>query len=120
MAMKSRVPDASMLPAALLLLFLVAVASVGAKLPLLEHAPKGDGSLAVLAVGDWGRRGRFNQTLVADQMGIIGEKMDIDFVISVGDNFYNHGLTGVHDKAFEESFTNIGGASILMLGIPQN
>jgi tartrate-resistant acid phosphatase type 5 len=41
------------------------------------------------------------------QMGIIGEKMDIDFVISVGDNFYKNGLTGVDDKTFEESFTNI-------------
>ncbi|XP_062183014.1 LOW QUALITY PROTEIN: purple acid phosphatase 17-like [Phragmites australis] len=40
-------------------------------------------------------------------MGIIGEKMDIDFVVNVGDNFYKNGLTGVHDKAFEESFTNI-------------
>ena len=41
------------------------------------------------------------------QMGIIGEKMDIDFIVSVGDNFYKNGLTGVDDKAFEESFTNI-------------
>jgi len=41
------------------------------------------------------------------QMGIIGEKMDFDFVVSVGDNFYKNGLTGVDDKAFEESFTNI-------------
>ncbi|XP_039824058.1 purple acid phosphatase 4-like [Panicum virgatum] len=40
-------------------------------------------------------------------MGIIGEKMDIDFIVSVGDNFYKNGLTGVDDKAFEESFTNI-------------
>ncbi|KAG2562575.1 hypothetical protein PVAP13_8KG272500 [Panicum virgatum] len=40
-------------------------------------------------------------------MGIIGEKMDFDFVVSVGDNFYKNGLTGVDDKAFEESFTNI-------------
>lgn len=41
------------------------------------------------------------------QMGIIGEKRDIDFVVNVGDNFYTNGLTGVDDKAFEESFTNI-------------
>jgi tartrate-resistant acid phosphatase type 5 len=40
-------------------------------------------------------------------MGIIGEKMDIDFVVNVDDNFYSNGLTGVDDKAFEESFTNI-------------
>jgi tartrate-resistant acid phosphatase type 5 len=41
------------------------------------------------------------------QMGIVGEKMDIDFVISTGDNFYKNGLTGVDDKAFEESFSDI-------------
>lgn len=40
-------------------------------------------------------------------MGMIGEELDIDFVISTGDNFYEDGLTGVDDKAFEESFSNI-------------
>ena len=41
------------------------------------------------------------------QMGIIGDKLDIDFVISTGDNFYDDGLTGVDDPAFDESFSNI-------------
>lgn len=68
---------------------------------------KDDGSLSLLVIGDWGRKGEYNQSLVAAQMGKIGEKLDIDFVISTGDNFYNSGLTGVDDKAFEESFTNI-------------
>jgi len=40
-------------------------------------------------------------------MGKKGEELDIDFVISTGDNFYEDGLTGVDDKAFEQSFTNI-------------
>ena len=40
-------------------------------------------------------------------MGRIGEELDIDFVISVGDNFYDAGLIDVNDKSFEESFTNI-------------
>ena len=40
-------------------------------------------------------------------MGRIGEDLDIDFVVSTGDNFYEDGLTGVDDKAFEESFTDI-------------
>lgn len=40
-------------------------------------------------------------------MGKIGEGLDIDFVISTGDNFYDNGLEGVHDPAFRESFTNI-------------
>lgn len=40
-------------------------------------------------------------------MGIIGEKLNIDFVVSTGDNFYDDGLTGVDDPAFEESFINV-------------
>lgn len=40
-------------------------------------------------------------------MGRIGEELGIDFVISVGDNFYDAGLIDVYDKSFEESFTNI-------------
>ncbi|TVU24745.1 hypothetical protein EJB05_27199, partial [Eragrostis curvula] len=93
--------------AAQVALLLLSVVGVAAEMPWLEHSPKADGSLTVLAVGDWGRRGQYNQSLVADQMGIIGEKLNIDFVINVGDNFYKNGLTGVDDKAFEESFTNI-------------
>lgn len=40
-------------------------------------------------------------------MGVIGEELDIDFVISTGDNFYEDGLTGIDDPNFYESFTNI-------------
>lgn len=40
-------------------------------------------------------------------MGIVGDKLAIDFVISTGDNFYSNGLTGVDDTAFEESFSQI-------------
>ncbi|XP_020548049.1 purple acid phosphatase 3-like [Sesamum indicum] len=41
------------------------------------------------------------------QMGEVGAKLGIDFVVSTGDNFYNDGLTGVRDPAFAQSFTNI-------------
>lgn len=40
-------------------------------------------------------------------MGVIGAKLDIDFVISTGDNFYEDGLTGEDDPAFSKSFTDI-------------
>uniref|UniRef100_A0ACD5UHC0 Uncharacterized protein n=1 Tax=Avena sativa TaxID=4498 RepID=A0ACD5UHC0_AVESA len=96
--------------ALVMLLLIVAVATaaaVPAELPRLEQSPKADGSLTILAVGDWGRHGEFNQSRVATQMGIVGEKMDVDFIISTGDNFYSDGLTGVDDKAFEDSFTGI-------------
>ncbi|GMJ13353.1 hypothetical protein like AT1G25230 [Hibiscus trionum] len=78
-----------------------------AELPRFEHAAKPDGSLGFLVVGDWGRKGLYNQSHVALQMGIIGEKLDVDFVISTGDNFYDDGLTGVTDPAFHQSFSDI-------------
>jgi hypothetical protein len=40
-------------------------------------------------------------------MGKVGEELDIDFVVSTGDNFYENGLTGTDDQAFEQSFTDI-------------
>ncbi|KAF8683480.1 hypothetical protein HU200_044387 [Digitaria exilis] len=97
--------------AAALALLAVAALCCGpaaAALPRLEHyTAKNDGSLSLLVVGDWGRQGTHNQSRVAEQMGRIGEKLDIDFVISTGDNFYDNGLKGVNDRAFEESFTAI-------------
>ncbi|KAF8650807.1 hypothetical protein HU200_063712 [Digitaria exilis] len=78
-----------------------------AELTVVEHPPKTEGSLNVLAVGDWGRRGQFNQTLVAEQMGLVGEKLGIDFVISTGDNIYDDGIANTSDPLFKECFTNI-------------
>lgn len=81
--------------------------SAFAELQLFKHRIKPDGSLNFLVVGDWGRKGSHNQSRVAFQMGRIGEKLDADFIISTGDNFYDDGLTGVDDPAFDESFTQI-------------
>lgn len=78
-----------------------------AEVQRFEHSTKDDGSLSFLVVGDWGRKGFFNQSRVAFQMGKIGRRLNIDFVISTGDNFYDDGLKGLDDPAFEESFTNI-------------
>ncbi|PON60843.1 Calcineurin-like phosphoesterase domain, apaH type [Parasponia andersonii] len=36
-------------------------------------------------------------------MGIVGEKLDIDFVISTGDNFYDDGLTEFLDFFFVDT-----------------
>jgi len=40
-------------------------------------------------------------------MGRIGEELDIDFVISTGDNFYENGLIGIDDPSFGELFYGI-------------
>ncbi|KAL1554022.1 Purple acid phosphatase 3 [Salvia divinorum] len=82
-------------------------AQISAKFPKFEQPTKGDGTLKFLVIGDWGRKGEYNQSQVALQMGRIGEELDIDFVVSTGDNFYDNGLYGETDPAFVESFTNI-------------
>ncbi|KAK3200372.1 hypothetical protein Dsin_023787 [Dipteronia sinensis] len=78
-----------------------------AHLQRFEHPAKADGTLSFLVVGDWGRNGSFNQSQVALQMGRIGEKLDIDLVVSTGDNFYDNGLKGINDPTFEKSFTKV-------------
>nr|AAF60315.1 putative purple acid phosphatase precursor [Ipomoea batatas] len=87
--------------------FGVCLASAIVELPTFHHPTKGDGSLSFLVIGDWGRKGDYNQSQVAFQMGEIGDQLAIDFVVSTGDNFYDNGLTGEHDDAFTESFTDV-------------
>ncbi|KAI5075158.1 hypothetical protein GOP47_0009234 [Adiantum capillus-veneris] len=113
--------------AALICLFsfgLIAVAAYGLKTALQSRASQSilqnrassslsEYSLNFLVVGDWGRHGLYNQSLVATQMGKVGDELGIQFVISVGDNFYDRGLTGVNDSAFSESFSDIYTASSL-------
>ncbi|KAK4743039.1 hypothetical protein SAY87_001040 [Trapa incisa] len=77
------------------------------ELERLEHPIAADGSLSFLVVGDWGRRGSYNQSAVALKMGVMGEKLNVDFIISTGDNFYDDGLTSLEDPAFNESFSRI-------------
>ncbi|KAK9107531.1 hypothetical protein Syun_023542 [Stephania yunnanensis] len=90
-----------------LLMYNEQVPTTFAKFQTIQHPPKADGSLSLLVLGDWGRRGAYNQSQVAFQMGKIGKKLDVDFVISTGDNFYENGLKGVNDTGFSESFASI-------------
>ncbi|KAK1439347.1 hypothetical protein QVD17_05163 [Tagetes erecta] len=92
-----------------LLLYVLAtvVMVVVADLQRFKHPVKADGSVRFLAIGDWGRRGLYNQSNVAYQMGKVGEQMDVDFIISAGDNFYDSGLVDEDDPAFFDSFTNV-------------
>ncbi|KAL2347828.1 hypothetical protein Fmac_001828 [Flemingia macrophylla] len=91
--------------AAILCIYIVL--PISAELQRFQHHQKHDGSLIFLVVGDWGRKGQYNQSLIAAQMGKMGDKLDIDFVVSTGDNFYNSGIKDVNDPLFRLSFSNI-------------
>lgn len=45
-------------------------APAAAELVRLEHPAKNDGSLSLLVVGDWGRKGAYNQSRVAEQVTV--------------------------------------------------
>jgi predicted phosphodiesterase len=60
-----------------------------------------------IVVGDWGHRGHYKQQNVANQMSVISQKMNADFFISTGDNFYPTGVTSINDQAWTESYENV-------------
>lgn len=81
---------------------------ITAALPLSRAwADAGGASLNFLAVGDWGRHGHEHQREVAVRMGESARLLDARFVISVGDNFYDNGVAGVHDPAWKSSFEEV-------------
>jgi tartrate-resistant acid phosphatase type 5 len=80
--------------------------SAAAALPL-DAMARDKGALTFLAVGDWGRDGAFHQQDVADQMGKAAGDLSAKFIVSVGDNFYEDGVTGVDDPMWQTSFENV-------------
>jgi acid phosphatase len=78
-------------------------------------ADEGGASLNFLAVGDWGREGTNNQRDVAIRMGQSAEDLKAKFVISVGDNFYEDGVTSVDDPAWKKSFEDVYDAPSLQV-----
>jgi tartrate-resistant acid phosphatase type 5 len=47
---------------------LLAATATASGLVRVEHPAKSDGSLSLLVVGDWGRKGTYNQSRVAEQV----------------------------------------------------
>jgi acid phosphatase len=72
---------------------------------LAQNAPPG--ALNFIVMGDWGRRGETDQTEVAQQMGIAAQNTQARFIVAVGDNFYENGVTSVKDAQWQESFENV-------------
>ncbi len=66
-----------------------------------EALPK---SVNFFVIGDWGREGKYDQQAVADQMALLADDWNLDFVTTVGDNFYLKGVKSVEDDHWEKSF----------------
>lgn len=97
-----------------LLIGVVAVLELCAAVPMIaQHAGSGgawnmfSSHPKFLVIGDWGRDGKYNQSVVAEAMARKARVLQPDFVVSTGDNFYESGLTSAMDSQFDSSFTNI-------------
>lgn len=63
--------------------------------------------LSFLAVGDWGRRGSPAQRAVAAGMACAATRCHPSLVFSTGDNFYEDGVSCVHDPQFGKTFERV-------------
>lgn len=66
-----------------------------------------DNGLHFLIIGDWGRNGEYHQRDVARIMDRAGRQLDIEAVISVGDNFYPNGVASTLDPHWDVSFESV-------------
>jgi acid phosphatase len=74
--------------------------------PPLAFAAKDD-ELAFFAVGDWGKIDQGGQKAVAAAMASASHVAPPRFVISLGDNFYQSGVTGLDDPRWVTSFEDV-------------
>jgi tartrate-resistant acid phosphatase type 5 len=73
------------------------------------------GGLNFLVFGDWGRHGEKDQVEVATQMGIAANAIGAQFIISVGDNFYERGVASIDDPKWQKTFEDVYRAPSLQI-----
>ena len=73
------------------------------------------GALNFAIIGDWGRHGQPDQKQVAHQMALACTDAKASFVISVGDNFYEHGVASLDDPGWRQSFESVYDAPSLQV-----
>jgi acid phosphatase len=72
-------------------------------------------ALNFLVFGDWGRNGEKDQADVAAQMEVTAKLVDAKFIISVGDNFYENGVSSADDPHWQSSFEKVYAAPSLQV-----
>lgn len=72
-------------------------------------------SLHFLAIGDWGREGKFLQKETADMMGKYAESNPANFIVSTGDNFYEMGIKSVDDPLVKSCFEDVYNSASLQI-----
>ena len=87
--------------------FIASTAVLGAGTALASPAGAAEKTLNFVLIGDWGRNGHDEQRDVAVQMGKTVEAIGSQYTVSVGDNFYENGVTSVSDPQWQSSFEQI-------------
>ena len=99
-----------------LLFFVFAICSIGANAQQsqdyyenveIKNLQIPEDALSFFVLGDWGRNVDFNQQQVADRMAETAYKVEPEFFISTGDNFYSNGVASVNDPMWQTSFENV-------------
>lgn len=68
--------------------------------------------LTFFTIGDWGSVGK-DQHNVATQMATAASKMNPEFFVALGDNFYEKGVTSVSDSQWATTYRNVFSAASL-------
>jgi tartrate-resistant acid phosphatase type 5 len=87
--------------------FIASTAVAGAAVSAASPAGATEKTLNIVLVGDWGRNGHDDQRAVGVQMGKTAQGIGSQYTVSVGDNFYENGVTGVDDPQWQSSFEEI-------------
>eukprot|EP00743_Colponemidia_sp_Colp-15_P000964 GILK01001063.1.p1 GENE.GILK01001063.1~~GILK01001063.1.p1 ORF type:complete len:372 (-),score=48.49 GILK01001063.1:188-1303(-) len=83
---------------------------------VLAHTLKSSSSVSLQAspetckfvvLGDYGRNGTSEQKAVAGAMGKYCDDKECEFIVTVGDNFYDGGVETVHNVQFNSSFEHV-------------
>jgi len=80
-----------------------------------QSAPATSSGLNFIVFGDWGRNGETDQVEVATQMAKAAQGIGAKFIISVGDNFYENGVSSDKDPQWQSSFENVYGDAALQV-----
>ena len=100
---------------AIVAVLVLASCSTNTRQKPLEASPTPSGDIQVLddainffVIGDWGRNGYFHQKDLAEMMNEVGmTKIEPEFIVSTGDNFYPNGVASVNDPYWQTSFEQI-------------
>src|SRR5690349_2789718 len=82
-------------------------ALAAAALPRFASASPAATGLRFMVLGDWGRRGKWQQRDVASCMQATFGTRGAEFVATTGDNFYNWGVRDKHSSHWRESYVDV-------------